>query len=102
MNLTIGTCFHIKTKTFDDVYGEVIWKIVEMNLTRPDGEGIRCELLSGTGKNARPGFQIVDSRKNIESHFAKGLARLIPPAQAEALIKLKGQPPHGNIYTEID
>ena len=55
-----GTVIRVQTRTKEDVFGDVMWEIVETGLSSPEAgrkgkDGVKCVMLGGTGPSARKG-----------------------------------------------
>jgi hypothetical protein len=88
MKIKKGDCFSIETKTKDNIFGTVTWKILEIK------DGIcTCEMIDGSGPSARKGFTVNDSLTSIENNIKKGIARIVDIS----IPKKKGNPYIGGI-----
>lgn len=82
--LTKGMLIKVKTRTKDDVFGEVVWEVVEVGLSAPEPhrrnlkDGVRCIMLGGTGPSARKGFMVLDSEDAIRRNIDEGITEIIP------------------------
>jgi hypothetical protein len=102
-----GTLLRTQTKTLNDMFGEVLWEVVETGLDAHDEErpgamdGVRCVMLGGTGPSVRVGYEVYDSESQIERDIASGITTII---SSETEVKLlmeyskrkDGQPRCGN------
>lgn len=82
-----GTFLRVRTKTKDDVFGEVIFEVVEVGLPcRVCGgeDALKCVMLGGTGKAARPGYLVHDCEKVVTGNIASGQTQVVPENQARA------------------
>ena len=90
--MTKGTLLKTRTTTRDDVFGEVLWEVVEVGLPAPEKErkgqmdGVKCVMLGGTGKAARKGYKVLDSESRIASDVAAGTTVVVPEGQRAALV----------------
>lgn len=88
----IGTLIRVKTKTVSNVFGEVIWEIVEIGLPAPEPhrralrDGVKCVMLGGTGPSARKGYTVFDSEEGIRKNIGEGITEIIPPEKRAAII----------------
>jgi len=85
-----GTFLKVKTRTKDDVFGEVVFEVVETgNHCRFCGgeDGMKCVMLGGSGPAARPGYPVHDCDKVVANNIAEGIAQIIPEGQARAFAK---------------
>ena len=84
-----GTIFKTKTRTVNDVFGEVVWEIAEDGMKAPEVErvgmmdGVKCVMLCGTGTSARAGYIVYDSVAQIEADNASGIKRIVSLDQVE-------------------
>lgn len=98
MNLRAGDCFSIKTKTKDDLFGDCIWKVSQIGMpNKPDV--IVCVLVGGTGKSARPGYTVMESKTSLHRQFASGAAKLVDEATAQ---KFSSKPAATSGICELD
>jgi hypothetical protein len=87
-----GTLLKVRTRTVGDVFGEVVWEIVETGLPAPEphrrgiSDGVRCVMLGGTGPSARKGYPVVDSEDTIRRNIAEGITEVVPPEKRQAMI----------------
>jgi hypothetical protein len=90
--LTKGTLIKCKTKTLQDVFGEVVYEITEVGLPAPEPErkgvndGVIATMLGGSGPSARKGFTVLDSEFNVQNEIQKGVVEVIPPEKRQAII----------------
>lgn len=85
-----GDCIKVKTKTVDDVFGEVIYRVEEVGLKCPeckDNDAIKFVMLGGSGPAAREGYPIFDCPKRIRQDMIKGITQVLTPAQALVAVK---------------
>ena len=87
-----GMILKTKTKTVQDIFGEVLWEITETGLPAPEKEragqmdGVKCVMLGGSGRAARKGYTVTDSEAQIEQDIANGITTIVPEANKQALI----------------
>ena len=85
--IKIGDCLKIKTKTKDDVFGEVIWEVADVGSTLYRNEpGIKLVMLRGSGPSARKGYTIIDKLAEVEAKIADGSIKVISKQQAETIV----------------
>ena len=92
--LQVGDCLRVQTKTQDDVFGTVIYRVDEVGLPPPEKErreagsmdGVKCTMLGGSGPAARPGMTIIDSTKAISRNVKAGITDIISAKEAEVLV----------------
>ena len=85
MSFKKGDLIKVKTKTFNDVFGEVIYKCIREDAPLANGgKGCVFEIVSGTGEGARIGFQITDTRESMEKCLASGIAQIVNNASLPA------------------
>ena len=85
-----GDCLKVKTRTTGDVFGEVVYKVVEIDLQCPECKGkdaINCVMLGGSGPAARLGYPVRDCLQRIRRDMVKGITRILTPVEAQAAIK---------------
>jgi hypothetical protein len=106
-----GTLLKTKTKTLNDVFGEVVWEVAETGMLAPEPErkgqmdGVKCVMLGGTGPSARPGFQVLDSEARIQADIAAGITTVVPEAAKAKLMDAFRQRKEGKKCTsgvEVD
>ena len=111
MKLKVGDCIRVKTKVAlkdEEVFGVVIYKLVEIGVHNPHTSdskvknGLKFEMLGGSGPSALAGMRIVDDPGNVERDMKKGTTELIPEDQALKIAKgynarNKNQLPGGGI-----
>lgn len=93
MALTEGTYIRVQTKTKDDVFGDCVYRVVQTGLPAPErnrrkaGEkdGIKFEMLGGSGPSASPGRVIMDSEYQVLQNVKEGKCEIIPEEQAQEL-----------------
>jgi hypothetical protein len=103
--LTVGMLLKVKTKTLQDVFGEVVYEIVETGLParEPHRKGIndwvKVVMLGGSGPSARKGIVIYDSEEDIQQWIKDGIVQILPASKKaevvayyEALESQKGVP----------
>ena len=102
-----GMLLRCKTTTKDDVFGIVMWEVVETGLQAPElgrkdqMDGVKVMMLSGSGPSARAGVTIVDSEAHILRDMKAGITTIVPHAQKEVVMTQcqkkpsKGMPRHG-------
>ena len=86
---SIGDCIKVKTRTLNDVFGEVIYRVEAINLVCPECKGndaIRFLMLGGSGPSARAGYPVVDCPERMKADIAKGNIQFLTPAEAEAAV----------------
>jgi hypothetical protein len=96
--LSVGTLLRCKTTTKNDVFGTVIWEVVETGLTAPEKgreeckDGVKVILLGGSGSAARPGMTLLDSEEHIMRDIQAGITSILKPDQKEtALGQFRGK-----------
>lgn len=97
-----GTLLKTRTKTLNDVFGEVVWEVAETGMPAPEKErkgqmdGVRCVMLGGTGPSARPGFQVLDSEARIRDDIAAGITTVVPASEKERVLNVVKRQKEGN------
>ena len=85
-----GDCIKVKTKTLNDVFGEVVYRVEKVGLKCPECKGqdaAQFTMLGGSGPSARAGYPIIDCLQRIRRDMANGITQLLTPAQALAAVK---------------
>lgn len=104
-----GTILRSKTTTKNDMFGIVMWEVVEIGLQAPEKDrrdtcrdGVKVILLSGTGPSARPGMTLIDSEWHILEDIKAGVTTIIPPEKKDVVLgqcqrktPSAGMPRHG-------
>lgn len=77
MSFKVGDFISVKTKTFNDVFGQVVYQYKGM--TKMDDGSERCcfEIVSGTGPAARIGYIVYDTKESMEKHIKNGIAKIV-------------------------
>ena len=89
-----GTLLKVRTKTLNDVFGEVLYEVTEISLPAPEKEragqmdGVRCVMLGGTGPRARKGYTVTDSEYEIQKHIASGETTIVPLDQRDNILAM--------------
>jgi len=87
-----GMLLRCKTKTNNDVFGIVMWEVIEVGLPAPEKgreaqmDGIKVVMLSGSGPAARAGLSLIDSEEHILRDMKAGVTTIIPQAQKETAL----------------
>jgi hypothetical protein len=87
----VGDCIKVKTKTLQDVFGEVVYQVVEIGLKCPECkgmDGVNFVILGGSGPAARAGYPVRDCPQRIRRDMEKGIIRILTPVEAAAAVKL--------------
>ena len=90
--LAVGMLLKVKTRTKDDVFGEVVWEVVEVGLPAPEPhrrglkDGVKCVMLGGTGPSARKGYTVVDSEDEIRRNIDQGITQIIPSEKRASVV----------------
>ena len=85
-----GVYFSCQTRTQGDTFGDCIWKVIESGLNnpltgKPDGTGVKCKLLGGSGPAASSGRVVMDTVDSILSGIEAGTNNIISPERATEL-----------------
>lgn len=78
-----GALLRCQTKTRGDVFGDVLWEVVETGLPAPEADrkgqtdGIKCVMLGGSGPRARTGLTVIDSEWHVKQDIAMGITNEI-------------------------
>ena len=86
--LTNGTLIQVKTKTRENIFGEVVYEIQETGLPTNDGvnDGVKAMMLGGNGPSARSGLIIMDTDRVIKQNIAEGITKVIAPERKAAIM----------------
>lgn len=86
--LTVGTLIQVKTRTKDNVFGEVVYEILETGLPTKDGvnDGIKTKMLGGNGPSARSGLVIFDTDRMIKHNIKEGITKVIAPERKASIV----------------
>lgn len=84
MKLGVGTRIRTKTRTKDDVFGTVTWRVEEVGKTirNPFGpgdvdDGVKCVLEEGAGPAAVLGYTVWDTESRIAQDVDAGIAEVL-------------------------
>ena len=99
MILQVGDFIKVKTKTLRNVFGECVYKVLEVDLpsleksSREVGikNGIRFMMMGGTGPSARRGLEVVDSEERISQNIKDGITVILSKEQGAAAEKYYGE-----------
>lgn len=84
-----GMILKCKTTTKNDVFGTVMWEVLETGLQAPErgreafNDGIKVIMLGGSGVSARAGLTIIDSEWHIENDIRAGVTTIVPREQKD-------------------
>lgn len=87
-----GTILKCKTTTKNDVFGTVMWEVVETGLQAPERgreafkDGVKVVMLGGSGPSARAGLTIIDSEWHIEQDVRAGVTTILPNSGKDAAL----------------
>jgi len=85
-----GDCIKVKTKTLNDVFGEVVYRVEAVGLDCPECKGkdaIKFVMLGGSGPSARAGYPVIDCPQRVRQDMANGTTQILSPAQALAAVR---------------
>ena len=88
-----GTILKSKTTTKNDMFGTVIWEVIETGLKAPETgreqmtDGVKVVLVSGSGPSAKPGYAVIDSEWHIMQDIKNGITSIVPPDQLDSMKK---------------
>jgi hypothetical protein len=92
-----GMLIRCATRTKGDVFGDVLWEVVDTGLKAPEKgreneyDGVKVIMLGGSGPSARAGMTVIDSEWNIKRDMATGITVIVPPQKrAEILAHYSG------------
>jgi hypothetical protein len=88
--MNIGDAILVKTKTREDNFGDVLYRVTEVGLDCPhckEKDAIRFMMIGGTGPWARKGVGILDCSKTIKANIASGVTKVITAEKADQLEK---------------
>ena len=84
--MNVGQHIRVKTKTKDDVFGSVLYRLEQTGVHCPHcksaDDGMWFLMLGGTGPSATAGRKILDCQKNVERDIAAGVTVLVNPDEA--------------------
>ena len=94
MKLEAGMLLRVQTKTKEDVFGDVLWSIeeVDIEMKNPGNpnetvtDGVRCVLLGGSGPAARKGYVVVDTEARILNDIQVGISEIIPEEKKAEIV----------------
>jgi hypothetical protein len=92
MDLKVGDCIRVQTKTRDDVFGVCFYEILETEIKPPERgreketDGIKAVMLGGSGPAAREGVVIYDSWLKISQEIKSGIVEVMSKGMAEKLL----------------
>ena len=103
----VGDFLRVKTTTFQDVFGTVLYRVDEVGIKCPipecpNSDGVALTMLGGSGPSARPGVVIYDCEKVMQVNVDKKIAVRLPSAQAKPLIESYAKPKSNVAGVEID
>lgn len=87
-----GMILSCQTRTKDDVFGNVLWEVVETGLPAPEvgregqNDGVKVVMLGGSGPRARAGMTLIDSEWNIKRDMATGITSIVPAEKRESIL----------------
>ena len=86
-----GDCFKVETKTRNDVFGTVVYRVEHMGVDCPVSDcdkqdGMKLMMLGGSGPSAHPGRVIYDCQKAVEVLLASPKAQCVDSALAERMV----------------
>lgn len=90
--LVAGTLIQVKTRTKNDVFGEVVYEIVQVGLPAPEkhrkgiNDGVKAVMLGGNGPSARKGYTVYDSEEAIRRNIAEGITKIIAPERKASIV----------------
>jgi hypothetical protein len=105
VNLAVGDCIKVKTKTLNDVFGECIYQVQEVGVLCPHckkDDGIRFVMLGGSGPSARVGYPITDCPQRIQQNIAQGITVVMDPAKAKVAAEFYCNKSHQARRTQIE
>jgi hypothetical protein len=78
------------------VFGTVVYRVVETGLPAPEKErreagamdGVKCEMLGGSGLSARRGMTVIDSEEAIAANVKDGVTEVVPEDKGRELVAL--------------
>jgi len=88
----VGTLIKVKTRTLKNVFGEVVWEVVDVGLPAPEPhrrgmrDGVKCIMLGGSGPAARKGYTVIDSENQIRKNIEEGITEIIPPEKRASVV----------------
>jgi hypothetical protein len=81
-----GQYILVETKTLNDSFGTVLYRVDEVGLDTPDGgkDGLRLVMQGGTGSLARNGLVVRDTERVIGKLVAEKKAKFLDDNKAQA------------------
>ena len=89
MSVKKGDYLQCRTKTLNNLFGIVVWKVLETGLPSPEKgregvmDGVEVEMLGGSGPSAREGFTCIDSEEHIRLDITDGKTKIITEDQKD-------------------
>lgn len=77
-----GKYIKVKTNTLDDVFGTVVYKIIDKTIETKDGIKIKCMMIGGTGPSAKKDYPVWDLENNIKEGIKNGIIEVIDEKNA--------------------
>lgn len=87
-----GMILRCKTTTKNDMFGMVMWEIVETGLPAPEVhrpgqmDGVKVVMIGGSGAAARKGYTVIDSEEHIMQDIKAGITTIVPPEKKAAML----------------
>ena len=84
-----GMLLRCKTTTKNDVFGIVMWEVIETGLPAPENtrkgqmDGVKVMMLGGSGPSARAGISITDSEDHIIRDIKAGITTIVSREQKD-------------------
>jgi hypothetical protein len=87
-----GTLLRVQTKTFQDVFGECLYEVVDTGIKPPEKgredemDGVKCVMLGGSGPAASEGRVIIDSEMTIRENVKTGVTTIEPASKKSEIM----------------
>ena len=87
-----GMILKCKTTTKNDVFGTVVWEVLETGIQAPElerkdqNDGVKVVMLGGSGASARAGLTILDSECHIQRDIKNGSTKLFPADKKDEIM----------------
>lgn len=83
MGIEIGNYIFVKTKTFNNSFGDCIYEIVGPFIEKECKKLVKCVMLGGSGESAKKGLIVWDEIENINNNIKSKVIRIINKEEAE-------------------
>jgi len=90
--INVGTLLRCKTLTENEIFGDVVWEVVETGLQAPEKgresqiDGVKVVLLGGSGIQSRAGITLIDSEEHLSKDMTAGITSIISVDEKDTLL----------------